>query len=291
MQARLVPIRSGVGQDRERLLLPLGFYLLCPIMIGLPMGWYQAGFGSQLTRAASVGLWISQWLVWWWTAELLLRGWRAALRPWGPGLLVVLLVAAASNVLLCRFTTPVFMDLFAAVSGRPDAALFPGLERSLLDPGHLWTLLKSSWVGSLDWIALRGCYEMLAGRPRDLGATGPVARSEERLPAPLPPPFLRRLRTPRRPDELLAIEAEDHYVRGHSARGSELIHHRFSDAVAELAGMDGVRVHRSFWVSRTAVVGADFQSASGVVRLSNGMTVPVGQRHRAPVERMLAPLS
>jgi len=280
------PAPSAPGRPRQWALLTL-FYVLCPTMIALPLGWYQAGFGSELSRGASLGLWVSQWLIWWWTGELLFRGVRRALRPLDPRLPLLLITAAVGNLLLCRFSTPLFMEMFAAIDGRPAAARFPDLRRDLGDPGYLWTLVKSGWLGSLYWIALRGLYEVLVAAPgAPLGTPASATRDAPPL-FPLPA-FLDRLRGGRTDaSEIVALEAEDHYVRVHFADRSELLHCRFSDAVAAMAGHDGARVHRSFWIRGTAVATAAFTGTSGVLTLSNGLKVPVSQRHRALVEGML----
>jgi DNA-binding LytR/AlgR family response regulator len=90
-----------------------------------------------------------------------------------------------------------------------------------------------------------------------------------------------RLSAKRRTARLLAIEAQDHYVQVHTDAGAELIGLRFSDAVAELAGAHGFRVHRSWWVSAEAIRTARWRRGSGEVELENGLTVPVS-RSAAP---------
>ncbi|HEY6455625.1 MAG TPA: LytTR family transcriptional regulator DNA-binding domain-containing protein [Steroidobacteraceae bacterium] len=54
---------------------------------------------------------------------------------------------------------------------------------------------------------------------------------------------------------LLAMEAEDHYVRIHTDRGASLILTAFETALTKVAQLDGMRIHRSWWVARAAVVG------------------------------------
>ena len=51
----------------------------------------------------------------------------------------------------------------------------------------------------------------------------------------------------------IALQGEDHYVRIHTALGSELVLMRLGDAIQELDGLEGERVHRSWWVARRAV--------------------------------------
>ena len=44
--------------------------------------------------------------------------------------------------------------------------------------------------------------------------------------------------------ELIALQMEDHYVRAHTPRGSDLVLLPLRDAVEELGGLEGLRVHR-----------------------------------------------
>ncbi len=90
------------------------------------------------------------------------------------------------------------------------------------------------------------------------------------------PRFLDRL-PPELGTELIALEMEDHYVRAHTALGSELVLLRMRDAVAELDGIEGEQVHRSWWVARGAV--ADVQRDGRNVRLvlENGIVAPVSR--------------
>ncbi|MEO8113887.1 MAG: LytTR family DNA-binding domain-containing protein [Phenylobacterium sp.] len=77
--------------------------------------------------------------------------------------------------------------------------------------------------------------------------------------------------------EILALQAEDHYVRVHTARGSALLLMRMGDAVAELDGLAGLQVHRSWWVARTAVAGAAPAGRRANLALTNGLAVPISR--------------
>jgi hypothetical protein len=97
-------------------------------------------------------------------------------------------------------------------------------------------------------------------------------------------PFFRRL-PERLGRDLLCLEMEDHYLRVHTARGSDLILLRMKDAVAELAGADGLQVHRSWWVAARAVVGFHREGDKVVLALSNGLAVPVSRSFLPAVRR------
>ena len=82
---------------------------------------------------------------------------------------------------------------------------------------------------------------------------------------------------------LLHLRMQDHYVEVHTAAGSELLLLRFRDALREVEDVNGLQVHRSHWVARSAVTGVERRSGGRVVlRLVNGSKVPVS-RSFAPV--------
>jgi hypothetical protein len=85
-------------------------------------------------------------------------------------------------------------------------------------------------------------------------------------------------------DTLVAVEAEDHYCRVHRQDGSSaLVHYRFSDALAELAGLEGAQVHRGVWVAAPAVRGAVREQRRWRLVLSDGRFVPVSASHLGAV--------
>jgi DNA-binding LytR/AlgR family response regulator len=76
-----------------------------------------------------------------------------------------------------------------------------------------------------------------------------------------------------------AVEAEDHYLRVHTDRGSDLILMRLSDALAELDGLEGGQTHRSWWVARDAVRGVARGDGRAVLTLDGGLQAPVSRRY------------
>ncbi|TGX42546.1 LytTR family transcriptional regulator [Sphingomonas naasensis] len=88
------------------------------------------------------------------------------------------------------------------------------------------------------------------------------------------------------PEALAAVEAEDHYCRVHRRDGhSALIHYRFGDALAELAGLDGAQVHRGVWVAAGAVEGAERDGRRWRLRLAGGAAVPVSATYAPEARR------
>lgn len=96
--------------------------------------------------------------------------------------------------------------------------------------------------------------------------------------------FRLRLSAKRRAARLIAIEAEDHYVRVHTDTGSELVPMRFSEAIEELSRAYGYRLHRSWWVAAAAIEGVRWTRGSGEVRLTGGIVAPVSRSHAAALK-------
>ncbi len=94
-----------------------------------------------------------------------------------------------------------------------------------------------------------------------------------------PAKFLERLPFRLRDAELYAVEAEDHYLRVRTSKGSELILLRLSDAIAELEAVEGLRTHRSWWVAKAGV--ADIRRGDGraTLTLKDGAEAPVSRTH------------
>jgi LytTr DNA-binding domain len=83
---------------------------------------------------------------------------------------------------------------------------------------------------------------------------------------------------------LICLVMEDHYVRVHTALGDTMIHMRMADAALELDGVEGMLVHRSYWVAREAITGWSRDGKTLTLSLSNGKSVPVA-RDRQPLVR------
>ena len=118
------------------------------------------------------------------------------------------------------------------------------------------------------------CVLVMALRQLAWRAAPPPAQVEIAEPSEA---FRLRLSAKRREAKLLAIEAEDHYLRVHTDAGEELITARFGDALQELSGAPGFRTHRSWWVAACAIEGVRWSRGRGELRLTTGMVVPVSR--------------
>jgi DNA-binding LytR/AlgR family response regulator len=78
---------------------------------------------------------------------------------------------------------------------------------------------------------------------------------------------------------ILCIEMEDHYLRVHTNRGQGMMLGRLRDAEQEL-GEAGMKVHRSWWVARTAITGSERDGRNLALTLTNGQQVPVSRANQ-----------
>ncbi len=123
-------------------------------------------------------------------------------------------------------------------------------------------LLVSTAMTALNLMAVR--------RPRETHAAAagaPPSRFLDRLPAKL------------LGADLYAVEAQDHYLRLHTSRGSDLILMRLADALGELEGLEGAQTHRSWWVAKDAVASARRGDGRAVLVLKSGAEAPVSRSY------------
>ena len=105
-----------------------------------------------------------------------------------------------------------------------------------------------------------------------------------RMADPGDPRILERL-PPRLGRDLLCLQMEDHYVRLHTPEGSVLVLTSLGRALEEIGDIEGMQVHRSWWVARRAVQGVVHDGRKLRLRLTGGLEAPVA---RSQVARLRA---
>lgn len=162
------------------------------------------------------------------------------------------------------------LTLAAVLAAVPGAAVVFAAE-TLFRPGYVGlSRLPEVYLG-VAVIGLLISAAVLAVRSR------PAPQTPE-APAAARPRFLDRL-----PHEigrdLVCLRMADHYVEAITTEGSDLVLMRFADAMAELEGADGMRVHRSYWVARGHVTGSERENGRPTLRLTGGHKVPVSRTY------------
>jgi hypothetical protein len=274
------------------------FLVLMPTVLAFANGWAQTNEGISFSRLQSVLYWLTGLLpCWWLNAALTRAGAQFAPLSRGPGFW---LWAAAVPVIVF-----LGMGLVGFFSWRWSmfAHAFLGYVPLRLSPPiasadwFAW-MLKGSVVPVVIWTAAILLQRQLFGRsllqpapaaaptPADAAwppAAGPSQPGAVPDSAATAPEFLRRLDRPFTGD-LLAVQAQEHYIRVVGADHAPMLLYRFSDALEQLKSQRGLQVHRSWWVHLDAVDGIERDGTRMSLRLRNGERVPVSRRYMGVVE-------
>lgn len=113
-----------------------------------------------------------------------------------------------------------------------------------VDPSFIPTLLASIW---LICIAVSWLYFVVS-----LGESKAQPVEVRGVESGVPP-LNRQLPATFRDAEIVAIQADDHYVQIHTNKGVHMHYMRLRDAIELMSGTPGVRVHRSWWVNESAI--------------------------------------
>jgi len=175
-------------------------------------------------------------------------------------------------LVICVLVTPAIWVLAGTMLG------------GLWSPLRMLHILPQTFAVATPFLALQLVFERgQFGRPPSSAAEGepPVAAPRDGA----EPAFLRRLPPQHRRASILALQAEDHYLRVHLEDGSALILMPFTEAVEALDQVEGARTHRSWWVAREAVARVERGGGRAILHLANGLAVPVSRSYSAALRR------
>jgi hypothetical protein len=275
------------------------YFLWCPLVFGLVLGWFQSGLAARhLDTWASIGLWIPLSLIRWWGEFAGTAIVHRLLRRWRPSLEQQLMLGLVTGGALSFFPARWYVNTLLRMTGEPPLHQLPWHS-----PAALLSIVVSTLTGiSILWFATNELFERVFGFTRFSYAEPAVAAQPENHTAqersaslvpnaigstgavvtPAPPrrdPAFTAHLTAGAFADVVALQAEDHYIRVHTKDGTELILYRFRDAVAEIAGDLGVQTHRSFWVRRSAITELISNGYAHSLLLSTGARVPVSRSH------------
>ena len=225
---------------------PWARHAAAALALALLLG-FLGPFGSQqaFERPARYGFWFG----------LTLFGYACVLAAF-------VLVEAAPR--LSRLAAPARIILAALISSVPQA-LATAWALSLLQPGRRFAPADLPAL----FAAVLAVQLIFA-----LAAFGLDRRAPSPAIARTSPKFLEKLPAHLAGD-LIALEAQDHYLKVHTDRGSHMLLMRLSDAAAQLSDDQGLQVHRGWWVANDAVASA----GKSQLHLRNGLTVPVSRTY------------
>jgi LytTr DNA-binding domain len=139
-------------------------------------------------------------------------------------------------------------------------------------------LLVNLFIGTVTWVLLRKPGEHAHGTPAQPAQASDVSKTvRAKLPLAL------------RHAPIVALSAEDHYVRVRTDRGQTLILMNFANAVAALGPGAGVRIHRSHWVSRALAAKTTTSGSRNGIRVDDDTVLPVSRAGRKLLNELHEP--
>lgn len=257
----------------------LAYLLILPLIIA---AWMTV---LGIRPRADIGAWQSfsyvatRVLIAWWAAHAgalaaarLMRG--QAVPLWGVMLSGFLIIWLPVTYLF-SFHLQVLSSLFPELSGRFHPLRFSWSVE------YLMHFLGRSAIAFLPlWVAVAHAYRKQFGvdwypTARRLAAAVDASRSTATRPT-----FLAQSRLPAEA-RILTLKAAEHYIEVVADRGTDLVRHRFNDAVQELAALGlGCQVHRSWWVSWDAIAEIVPCGRSLDLLLHDGRRIPVSLTYK-----------
>jgi hypothetical protein len=265
----------------------LAFYLMVPLVLG--------GYGAinnwRLIESIgpfwAIAFYLGHAFPPWFSTCLLSSVTMHLLRPWKPRPSLIML---SGHTLACLITLPYINWLIGLFAG-----WWPGSGLEAQPTDLLATSYWAYWLrAGAVWLGTNFIFDRFLGLPRyRYDAVLPGA-----TPDPLPtdstntlaresrPAFLERAPATVALTDVIAVKAEQHYIRIVTATRSYLVLHRFSDALCELPPNDGLQLHRSWWVRRNAIQRVRQSSRKMVVILQTGEEIPVSGPYQALVRQL-----
>jgi len=252
------------------------YYLAIPMFLAFLSGWPQVGRTIGWSKPHALAFWAGMSFGGWYINDGITRLLAGPLRRRGwslPALLVAgVLVAAVPSDVVLRIWVHAYH------------AAFPYLPMDRPLPGTTFSLDKfwrTHIYGVLTWPLINLALVRLGG----MALFGYAAHSPaptDSAPAPTAPGLMAKLPASMR-GAVVALRAEQHYLRVYTASGDCLILYRLSDAVHDL-GAAGLQVHRSHWVAHEAVRKMLGSRTAPRLLLVNGLEVPVSRSYRKSAE-------
>ncbi|PNU03375.1 LytTR family DNA-binding domain-containing protein [Novosphingobium guangzhouense] len=274
----------GFWLSDEPLLFGLTPWQLCvhfigvPVFLGFVAGWPQAGRTVAWPKEHAIAFWIGLSLCGWWANDIVTRALARPLRGWGMPLWATLVIGVVVASLPSDGALKLWVHAYLAMF--PDLPMTRPMPQIRLDAALFF---KTHIYGYIEWplinLMLFHLWKMpcFGYRPRLPEAPSTSVSVESVL------PFMTRVPVSLRGD-VLALAAEQHYLRVYTSAGNALILYRLSQAVSELGGR-GLQVHRSFWVASGAVVRVAGSAAAPRLVLQGGLEVPVSRSFRQTVQQ------
>jgi len=278
---------------RDPLWILLVFYIGIPLSMGFLTGWMQTGRAAGWSKLGSLYFWIPIWLTSWVSLELSTRLIHRLLGKYIKSFLVLLV---SGSVMGSLAVWPIFIwhiGVSEQLFGASTLGALPLLEPTIGQTAARF--FDDVFAGTFFWLAMNYIFAGPLSMKRfgyEVGLEKFFRKEKAQSPSTAKrfdkarPLFLRRVKKEIGQD-VIAVSAEQHYLRVFTPLGNDLILYRLSDAILELQdGFNGLQVHRSHWVKLSAIDDVVNENRNLKIILSNGLTVPVGRSHQSKVRSL-----
>jgi len=269
----------------------LAFYVGVPLVIGTYGALNNWELLSNVGYAWTLGFYAGHALIPWWItcASTSLTMW--ILRAVKPPPYVLM----AIGTVLSSFIVLPYTNWLTSISGAEWQSSHLTNQVAPMFSPEFWRYIARA---TIVWFAINFTFDRFLGLPRyryviprgyDFRErpTGNLDADEKKPDdsggRPLPV-FAERVPSRLSPDDILAIKAEQHYIRVFTPDREYMVLYRFSDAVRELDPSLGLQVHRSYWVSKAAIDMVRPSAKKFSIRLSTGATIPVSTPYHGVVK-------
>lgn len=279
------------------------FYIGAPLIVAVSGALNNWGLLASIGYFGAVSFYLAQALVPWWITCTMTSISMLGLKPWKPPPIVLMLIGTTlGNILTLPYANWVVRIFDAAYPVLDISTQFTALFSA-----NFWSYMLQS---SVVWVAVNFFFDRFVGLPRyryviprgydfhDLNKTKEESSDADETTrhgsgydgattvAQRPAPgFLERIPAIIELDGILAIKAEQHYIRVYTAEREYMVLYRFSDAVRELEPTLGLQVHRSYWVNRNAIERLRHSAKKWTVLLNSGLELPVSGPYQGLVRQ------
>jgi hypothetical protein len=277
----------------------IAFYVGIPLCIGLYGAINNWEIQQSIGYSGTLIFYLSHSLVPWWITSLCTFGLMQLLQRWKPRPIALMIGGAFAG---CLVTTPYTNWITHGFESTWPMQAFAGVLTHTFSAEFFIFYLRVVAI----WIAVNLIFDRYIGLPRyryehenSLAAIQPATRiisssnsaADPSLIRSVQPAFLARLPEAITIDQVLAVSAEQHYIRVFTAAKEHMILYRFSDAIREMDADLGMQVHRSWWIARSAIATMTQGTKKFHVQLSNGESVPVSTPYQGMLKELARKVS
>lgn len=277
------PVGSAIRTSRNWRLL--GFYVGVPVSIAI----YASLNNWELLAAAgyrgALAFYVAHALAPFWTTCLLCSLTMRVLERWKPAPSIIMAIGALLGAMV---TLPYTNWLTRLAAGSwPDIHL-----QQQIAPMFSAEFWRYTARATAVWFGVNFIFDRFLGLPRyrytvprgydfreaptnTRPVENAVGNGEKTIEERHQPAFLARIPQRIALTDVLAIKAEQHYIRVFTPDRIFMVLYRFGDAINELDSDLGLQVHRSYWVNKNAIDCIRPRAKKFSLRLTGGIEIPV----------------